>query len=384
MGIKNCHNVADFRKLAKARLPAPIFHYIDGGADDGWSLANNNTAFNHYELLPRTLVDVSKVDLATKVLGCDLSLPLMLSPTGGTGMFHPDKELAVARAAAKHGLLYGLSTVGTTLLETLAQETSAPKMFQLYVFKDRGLTRELIARCKQSGYDALCLTVDTVVGGNRERDLRTGMAVPPRMSAQFLASVIARPGWLWRTLRAGKLSAVNIDGWAGQSPTKHASVAARIDAQFDRTLSWKDAQWIAQEWGGPFVIKGIITPGDANIARDHGASAVMLSNHGGRQLDCTPAPIDMVSAVREAVGDEFEIIVDGGVRRGTDVLKALALGANACSFGRPYLYGLAAGGEAGVTRVLDLMHAELERGFAMLGCRNVAEITKERVQRCPY
>ena len=381
MSIDRCFNLGDFRPIAKRKLPAPIFHYIDGGADDEWSMANNVSAFQNYELLPRALVDISKVDLTTKLLGCDMPLPIFLSPTGGTQLFHPGKELAVARAAHTEGLLYGLSTVGTTRIEDLAAETTSPKMFQLYIFKDRGLTEELIEQCKAAKYQALCLTVDTIVGGNRERDLVTGMSIPPRFTLRSLASIAARPRWVWNTVRGGKIEAVNIAHRVAEIKDKNATVAQRINQQFDRTLTWEDARWMAKLWDGPFVIKGILTPDDALRARDIGASAVMLSNHGGRQLDFAPAPIDMVAKVRAAVGDSLEIIVDGGIRRGTDVLKALALGANACSFGRPYLYGLAAGGEAGVARVLHLMREELERGAGMMGCRNIDEITPEHIQR---
>ncbi|PHR61007.1 MAG: alpha-hydroxy-acid oxidizing enzyme [Robiginitomaculum sp.] len=381
MSIERCFNVSDFRRIAKKRLPAPMFHYIDGGSDDEWSLKNNSSAFHKYELLPRTLVDISHVDLKTKFLGCETSLPIFLSPTGGTQMFHPGKELAVARAAHKEGLLYGLSTVGTTKLEDLAAETSSPKMFQLYIFKDRELTEELIERCKAAKYQALCLTVDTIVGGNRERDLVTGMSIPPKFTLQSLMSIASKPAWVYKTIRGGKIDIANISHRIDRGASEHASVSARIDEQFDRSLTWEDARWMAEKWGGPFVIKGILTPEDALRARDIGASAVMLSNHGGRQLDCTPAPIDMVAKVRAAVGDDLEIIVDGGIRRGTDVLKALALGANACSIGRPYLYGLAAGGEAGVARVLQLLRDEIIRGASMMGCRSVDEITTDHVQR---
>ncbi len=381
MSIERCFNLGDFRPIAKRKLPAPIFHYIDGGADDEWSMANNASAFQNYELLPSALVDISKIDLTTKLLGCHMPLPIFLSPTGGTQLFHPGKELAVARAAHTEGLLYGLSTVGTTRIEDLAAETTSPKMFQLYIFKDRKLTEELIEQCKAAKYQALCLTVDTIVGGNRERDLVTGMSIPPKFTVRSLASIASRPRWVWNTVRGGKIEAVNIAHRVAEIKDKNATVAQRINQQFDRTLTWEDARWMAKLWGGPFVIKGILTPDDALRARDIGASAVMLSNHGGRQLDFAPAPIDMVAKVRTAVGDNLEIIVDGGIRRGTDVLKALALGANACSFGRPYLYGLAAGGEAGVARVLQLMREELERGAGMMGCRTIDEITPAHIQR---
>ena len=372
----------DFRALAKRALPAPMFHYMDGGADDEWTLHNNSAAFARYELLPRVLVDVSQIDLKTRLLGLDMAMPFFLSPTGGTQMFHHHKELAVARAAAAQGLLYTLSTVGTTKLEDVAAASQGPKMFQVYVFRDRGLTRELVARCKAAGYDALCLTVDTLVGGNRERDLRTGMSVPPRFTPSSLLSFALHPRWVWNALRAGPLRMANVADWVQANYADSGSgIAGFIDAQFDRTLNWKDAAWLAQEWGGPFVIKGLMTPEDALRARDCGASAVMISNHGGRQLDGAPAPVDMVAPIREAVGDTLELVVDGGIRRGTDIIKALALGADACSIGRAYLYALAAGGEAGVTRMLDLLGAELRRDMALLGCTSLAELDTNYIQR---
>ncbi len=382
MHINRCHNVRDFRALARRALPAPMFHYMDGGADDEWTLDNNSTAFSRYELLPRVLVDVSQIDLKTRLLGLDMAMPFFLSPTGGTQMFHHEKELAVARAAADAGLLYTLSTVGTTRLEDVAAASTGPKMFQVYVFRDRGLTRELVARCKAAGYDALCLTVDTLVGGNRERDLRTGMSVPPRFTPASLFSFAMHPRWVWNAMRAGPLTMANVSDWVQANYADSGSgIAGFIDAQFDRTLNWKDAEWLAGEWGGPFVIKGLVTPDDALRARDVGASAVMLSNHGGRQLDGAPAPVDMVAPVRAAVGDTLELIVDGGIRRGTDMVKALALGADACSIGRAYLYALAAGGEAGVARLLRLLREELQRDMALLGCTSIKELDNSYVQR---
>ncbi len=386
MRLHYCHNAQDFRCLARKNLPSPIFHYLVGGSDDEWSLGNNASAFSRYELLPRALRDVSQIDLSTTILGRKMALPLLLSPTGASQILHHHKELAVARAAAAAGLMYSLSTVGSTSLEDVSAHTNGPKMFQLYVFKDRGLTKELIARAKAAGYDALCLTVDTVVGGNRERDLLTGMSLPPRFTPASLLSIIAHPKWLFNFRRSGGVSMPNIDDWVKASAeSAGGGAAAFIDAQFDRKLTWDGAAWIAREWAKdgdkPFMIKGIISPDDAIRARDIGAKAVMISNHGGRQLDGVPAPIDMVAPMRDLVGDTLELIVDGGVRRGTDILKALALGADACSIGRPYLYGLAAGGEAGVARVLSIFRDEFERGMTLLGCNSVSQIGPEFVQR---
>lgn len=378
MQLSRCFTPDDFRKLARAKLPDPMFDYMDGAADDEWSMANNNKAFHRYELLPSVLQGVANIDLSTNVLGAKLSMPIYLAPTGMSRLFHHHHELGVARAAQKFDTMYGVSTVATASIEDIAEACPGPKLFQVYALKDRGLTRELVARCKQAGYTALCLTVDTPVAGNRERDLISGMTLPPTFTMASLLSFARSPQWVFHAITGGGFEMVNISHWV--KGDQKGGVAAYINQQFDRSLTWKDTEWLANEWGGPFAIKGLITPDDAIKARDHGASAVMISNHGGRQLDCVPAPIDMVAPIREAVGDTLELIVEGGVRRGTDVLKALALGANACAFGRPYLYGLAAGGQAGVERVLSLFRAELDRDMALLGCASINAITNAHIQ----
>lgn len=373
-------NLDGWRSAARRRLPAPIWHYLEGGAGDERSLARNAAAFGDYELQPRVLVDVSNVSLRTRVLGADLSMPLFLAPTGMTRLFHHGRELAVARAAARARTLYSLSTVSTVSLEDVAQATDGPKLFQIYVFKDRGLTRELVARCRAAGYRALALTVDTPVAGNRERDVRTGMTIPPRLGLRSLLGFVAKPGWSLHYLLDSDFELKNVAHRAAAIAGRPVPLVEYIGSQFDRTLTWTDAEWLANEWGGPLAIKGVVRPDDVKRALDHGATAVMLSNHGGRQLDGAPAPVDCVAAARDAVGDRLELIVDGGVRRGADVLKALALGANACSIGRPYLYGLAGGGEAGVDAVLVKFRAELERDLALLGCADVAQVGPEHVR----
>lgn len=373
-------NLHDWRELARRRLPAPIWHYLAGGAGDERTLARNEAAFADYELWPRPLVDISTVSLKTRVLGADLSMPLLLAPTGMSRLFHHGREPAVARAAAAAGTMYSLSTVATTSIEDVAQCSSGPKLFQIYVFKDRGLTRELVARCRDAGYTALALTVDTPIGGLRERDLRTGMTIPPSLSAKSIASFVAHPRWSLHYLFDRDFELKNVAHRAQKIAGRPVPLVAYISSQFDRSLTWKDAEWLAHEWGGPLAIKGVLHPDDVKNAAAAGATAVMLSNHGGRQLDGAPAPIDCVAAARDAVGDAVELIVDGGVRRGQDVLKALALGANACSIGRPYLYGLAGGGEAGVTAVLTKFRAEMELDLALLGCPDVARLGREFVR----
>ncbi len=380
-GLARCHNIEDLRLRARAKLPSPMFHYIDGGADDEWTMRRNTAAFEDYELLPRYLTDISTVDLSTRVLGCELKLPFFLAPTGMSRLFHHHKELGVARAAERAGTMYSLSTLATTSLEDIAAATRGPKMFQVYIFKDRGLTRELVARCKQAGYQALCLTVDTAVPGNRERDHRYGMTMPPRFTPKTIFSYATSFEWLLNFALRPRFTLANVAHRVDALGGGAMSVIEYVGTQFDRTITWKDAEWLAGEWGGPFAIKGMSTPEDAKQAIAIGATAALLSNHGGRQLDSAPAPIDTLAPIRDAIGNRLELIVDGGIRRGTHVLKALALGANACSIGRPYLYGLAAGGEAGVDRAIALLRDEVARGLALLGCRSVAEIGGDRVQR---
>lgn len=379
MSINNCFNLMDFRTAAKARLPAPMFHYIDGGADDEWSLRNNSAAFDKYELQPSQLRNVSHIDLTTRVLGVDLAMPVICAPTGMTRLFHHDKELAVARAAAKAGVMYSLSTMATTSLEAVAGAAEGPKMFQIYIFKDRELTKEFVQRTKEAGYDALCLTVDTPLAGNRERDRRTGMVMPPKLTLPSLASFAAHPFWSFHFLMNPDFRLANVTHRVDALGAGAMGLVDYVNSQFDRTVTWDDAAWLAEQWDGPFVIKGLQSPGDAQRAVEIGASAIMVSNHGGRQLECAPAPIDCIRPIRDRVGDALELIVDGGVRRGVHVLKALALGADACSFGRPYLYGLAAGGERGVDRVLLLMREEIERSLALMGGAAIADLKPDTI-----
>lgn len=377
MRLTDCHRIDDLRRLAKRALPAPLFHYIDGGADDEWSLGNNSAAFGKYSFQTDTLVDVSTIDLSTRVLGCNLALPFFLSPTGMSRLFHHHRELAVARAAEKFGTMYGLSTLGTTSIEAIADAVSIPKMFQIYILKDRGLTLEFVERCKAVGYAALCLTVDTPVAGNRERDKVTGMQMPPKWTLASLASFAAHPVWSLNYLRSPDFRLANVAHRVDALGSGAMGLVDYINSQFDRTVTWDDAAWLVEQWQGPFVIKGISSARDAARAVDIGATAIMLSNHGGRQLDGTRAPVDCIAPVRDRVGDAVELIVDGGIRRGTDIIKAIALGADACSIGRAYLYGLAAGGQAGVEHALGLLRDELTRDMALLGRRSIDALTSD-------
>jgi L-lactate dehydrogenase (cytochrome) len=379
--LGRANNIADLRRLARRRLPRPIFDYIDGGADDEWSLHRNAAAFADYELVPDVLNDVSSIGTATTIFGQPSRWPLMLSPTGLTRMFHADAELAVARAAARHGLVYALSTMGTTRLEDLAHAYAGPKIFQIYIFKDRGLTAEFVARSRESGFDGLALTVDTPVAGNRERDRVSGLSLPPRLTLRSLLSFAAHPAWSLPALGGSKFDLANVSHKLDVLAGGPMSLFDYIGGQFDRSVSWRDVEWLAREWNGPLAIKGVMTPDDARRSIASGATGVMISNHGGRQLDGAAAPVDQVAAVRDALGDAPDVICDGGIRRGTDVVKALAMGATACSIGRPYLYGLAAGGEAGVDRALTLLTDEIARDLALAGVADIAALSSRHVRR---
>ncbi|MET1111650.1 MAG: alpha-hydroxy acid oxidase, partial [Allosphingosinicella sp.] len=301
--LRRANNIADLRALARRRLPRPIFDYIDGGADDEVTLRRNVSAFAEYELVPDVLNDVSRIGTGTKLFGERIAWPLMLAPTGLTRMFHGQAELAVARAAASHGLLYSLSTMGTTRLEALAEAFGGPKVFQIYIFKDRGLTHEFVARCKEAGFHGLALTVDTPIAGNRERDRVNGLSLPPRLTLQSMLSFALHPGWSLPALTGSKFDLANVSHKVDALAAGPMSLFDYIGGQFDRAVTWRDVEWLAAEWGGPLAVKGVMTPEDARRAVASGATGIMVSNHGGRQLDGAPAPIDQIGPVREAIGD---------------------------------------------------------------------------------
>ena len=381
MKLTDCHNVADLRRLAKRKLPWPVFNYLDGGADDELTLGWNTQAFNHYELLPTQLSDIGTIDLSTRVLGQDIAWPVFISPTGASRLFHHEKEPAVVRAANKFGTIYSLSTLGTTTIEDVAAVCKGPKMYQIYIFKDRGITRDFVQRCRENRYDALCLTVDTPVAGNRERDLVTGFGMPPKFKVRSILSYGWHLPWTIRAILKPGFDMVNVTSSPGVSTEINEGVIEYVNSQFDRTISWTDVEWLASQWEGPLVVKGIQTVADARKAVDSGATAVMISNHGGRQLETAPAPVDCIAEIADALRDQLEIICDGGVRRGTHIIKALALGANACSVGRAYLFGLAAGGQQGVEYALGLLQDELERGMALLGCNTLQKLDQSYVRK---
>ena len=382
MGVAHLHNTDDFRQAAKRRLPAPLFHYIDGGADDEVTMRRNTQAFDEVRLIPEALADLSELNMQVEVLGAKLDWPVMLSPTGMSRLFHHDGERAVARAAANSGTMYSLSTLSTVSIEEIGALTDGPKCFQIYVHKDRGLTREFVERCKGANYTALALTVDTLVPGNRERDLRTGMVMPPNLTPQSLWSFATHWDWALNYLTHEKFELANVvSSVSAGSGDNLVGVMEYIGSQFDRSITWDDARELIQAWGGPFAIKGVMSVEDAKRAVDVGATAIMISNHGGRQMDGSTAPFDMLGRIVDAVGGQIEIIVDGGVRRGSHVLKSMAMGATCCSIGRGYLYALAAAGQPGVEKALDRLRAEVERDMILMGVDRLDKLDRSRLQR---
>jgi len=379
MNIKDCYNFDDFRKLAKKKLPAPIFHYIDGGADDEVTLNRNTEAFNDCDLVPNILNSVGEPDLSTNLFGRKIDMPLFLSPTAMQSLYTPEGDKASARAAEKFGTMYSMSTMASFSIEEIANISSGPKLFQLYVHKDQSITDDLIDRCKRANFDGLCLTVDTLVAGNRERDHRTGFTTPPKLTFESLLSFAMRPEWVFKYLTNKKFELANIKHKTDKGTNIAKSVIDYINEQYDPAMNWKDAEYCVKRWNGPFALKGVMSVEDAKKAIDIGCTAIMISNHGGRQLDGSRSPFDQVKAISDAVGDKLEIILDGGVRRGTHVLKALAAGATACSFGKAFLFSLGAGGQLGVERLLENMQKEIRRNMILMGCKSVKDLDKSKI-----
>ena len=384
-------NVEDLRAICRRRLPGGVFDYIDGAAEDEVTLARNRRGFDDVEFRPRVLRDVADIDTTATVLGRQAALPLVMSPTGFGRIAHSQGELAVARAAVRADVPYTLSTMATRSLEEVrdAQESVADgghharRWFQVYVWKDKGLLEELLDRAVHAGYESLMITVDTAVLGRRERDVRRGFTLPPKVGLDTLVDGALHPGWTWDFVRADPIRFANVVGRDDVDGSHAVSLADHINSQFDQSLSWADVEWFQSRWDGPVTLKGIQTVEDARIAADLGVDAIALSNHGGRQLDGAPPPIELVAPVAQAVGGRTEVWCDGGVRRGSDILKALALGADAVMIGRAYLYALGAAGERGVDWVLDFLGAGLRQAMALSGVRTIDEIGPELVAPRP-
>jgi L-lactate dehydrogenase (cytochrome) len=379
MQLKNCYNFDDFRKLAKNKLPSPIFHYIDGGADDEVTLRRNTDSFNNCDLVPNVLASVGKPDLSTTIFGKKIKIPIFLSPTAMQRLYHHEGDKASARAAEKFETFYSMSTMANNTIEEISSISSGPKLFQLYVHKDQSITNDLIDRCKTSGFDGMCLTVDTLVAGNREKDHRTGFTTPPKLTLQSLMSFAFHPQWVFNYFMHGKFELSNVKNKTDKGTNISKSVIQYINEQYDPAMNWKDAEYCVKKWNGPFALKGVMSVDDAKRAIDIGCTAIMISNHGGRQLDGSRSPFDQVKAISDAVGDKLEIILDGGVRRGPHVLKALAAGATACSFGKMFLFSLAAGGQQGVEYLLQNMHDERRRQMVLMGCNNLRDLNESNL-----
>ena len=379
--LQKAASIEDLRKMARRRLPGGVFDYIDGGAEDEVAMDRNTSGFRNMEFVPRVLRDMGNVDTTGTILGREVPFPLILAPTGFTRIAHPLGELAVARAAERAGLPYSLSTMGTRSVEEVAAVSNGSKWFQVYVWRDKGLLKDMILRAGEAGFDVLCITVDAAMLGRRERDVRRGFTLPPKMGIDILFEGMIRPSWSLRFAFSEPISFANVAGNTNIDGSTAVDLAAFMNEQFDPTLSWEDVEWMRSLWEGPVLVKGVQSVADAVIARDRGLDGIVLSNHGGRQLDSAPSIIELVQPVAEAVGGDLDIVCDGGVRRGSDIVKALALGATSCMIGRPYLYGLAAAGEEGVDWVIEHLRAGMKRDMALCGAASVSELTPDLIYR---
>lgn len=380
MRLDQCHNIDDFRRLARARLPGPVFHYIDGGADDEVTRRRNTAAYEACDLVPNVLAGVAEIDMSVEVMGKRIGMPLFLSPTALQRLFHWRGERAVAAAAQKFDTWFGISSLATVSIQEIGRTIASPKLFQLYVHKDKGLNAAMIAVCKAAKFDAIALTVDTIVGGNGERCLRTGFTSPPRLTPGSALSFALHPRWSLNYAFREQFELSNLKDHLDEGSRKSMSVGDYFTKMLDQSLDWKTAEAIRADWGGQFCLKGIMSVDDARRAVDIGATAIMVSNHGGRQLDGSRAPFDQLAEIVDAVGDRIDVICDGGITRGSHVLKALSVGAKACSGGRLYLYALAAAGQAGVERALGNLRAEIERDMKLMGARRVSDLTRANLR----
>ena len=379
MRLRDCCNFHDFRQLAKRRLPGPIFNYIDGAADDETTLRRNTASFDTCDLVPNVLRGVDTVDMSVTVMGQKLAMPVYCSPTALQRLFHHQGERAVAAAAAKHGTMFGVSTLGTVSLDELRKAHSTPQVYQFYFHKDRGLNRAMMQRAKEAGVEVMMLTVDSITGGNRERDLRTGFSIPFKLTLAGMLQFAIKPMWgiNYLTHEGFKLPQLDehVDMGGGAM-----SISRYFTEMLDPSMNWDDVADMVREWNGQFCLKGVMSVADAKRAAEIGCTGIVLSNHGGRQLDGSRAAFDQLAEIVDAVGDRIDVMMDGGVQRGTHVLKALSLGAKAVGVGRFYLYPLAAAGQAGVEQALGLMRTEIERGMKLMGCSSIEQLSRENLR----
>ena len=382
--VDRAGTVAELRALARRRVPRVVFDYLDGGAGDELTLARNVTALRAIEIVPRVLAGVEQVATATTVLGQPVSLPLLGAPMGLTGLLHPDGEVALARALHAAGSLSVVSAMASCPVAEVAAGSAGPLWFQAYIWRDRGLVLDVLARARAAGITALVVTLDVPCGSNRDRDRRNGFSIPPRITLKALAGGAIRPGWSAGFVRNPRIRWGNLpsDGALGGGGLA-ATLSAATSQQFDPTATWADLDWFREQWDGPLVVKGVLHPDDARQAARLGAAAVIVSNHGGRQLDGAPAAVRALPAVAQAVAGDAEVYFDGGIRRGADIVKALALGARACLAGRALGYGLGAGGEAGVRRAVQILRGELRTVLTLAGCPSVQELAPSWLRQDP-
>ncbi|MEE2943573.1 MAG: alpha-hydroxy acid oxidase [Pseudomonadota bacterium] len=380
MRLSDCHNFQDFRRLAKKRLPSPIFHYIDGAADDEITYRRNTSSFDDVDLVPSVLNDVSDVDMSVEVMGQKLDMPIYCAPTALQRLFHHEGERAVAKAATNHGTMFGVSSLATVTVEEIEKLAPGPKMFQFYFHKDRGLNDALLERARAANFQVMALTVDTITGGNRERDLRTGFTSPPKLTPSSALSFATHPAWAWNFFTKEKFDMPHLSGHVSAGTNLAVSVGEYFSTMLDQSMNWKDAEKLCAQWNGQFTLKGIMSVEDAKRAVDIGCTGIMVSNHGGRQLDGSRAPFDQLAEICDAVGDKIDVICEGGIQRGTHVMKALSVGAKACSGGRMYLYALAAAGQAGVDRVLGNFRTEIERDMKLMGITSLDQLNRDNLR----
>lgn len=379
MRVRHCHNFHDFRRLAKRRLPGPIFDYIDGAADDEVTHRRNTASFERCDLVPNVLRGVDKVDLTVTVMGQTLAMPVYCSPTALQRLFHHQGERAAAAAAAAYGTMFGVSSLGTVALEELRKAFETPQLFQLYFHKDRGLNRAMLERAKEAGIDVLMLTVDSITGGNRERDLRTGFSIPFRLTPAGMLQFAIKPMWGINYVTHESFKLPQLDQHVDMSGGA-LSIGRYFTEMLDPAMNWDDVADMVRLWDGQFCLKGVMSVEDARRAAEIGCTGIVLSNHGGRQLDGSRSPFDQLEEIVDAVGDRIDVMMDGGVQRGTHVLKALSLGAKAVGVGRFYLFPLAAAGQAGVERALGLMREELERDMRLMGCTSIGRLSRQNLR----
>jgi L-lactate dehydrogenase (cytochrome) len=379
MRLKNCHNFHDFRRMAKQRLPGPIFNYIDGAADDEVTLRRNTQAFEDCDLVPNVLRGVTDVDMSVTIMGQRLAMPVYCSPTALQRLFHPQGERAVAAAAGKYGTMFGVSSLGTVSLEEARKISGAPQVYQFYFHRDRGLNREMMNRAKQAGVDVMMLTVDSITGGNRERDKRTGFAIPFRLNLAGITQFAIKPAWAINYFMHESFKLPQLDTHVDMG-SGTMSISRYFTEMLDPSMNWDDVAEMVRHWGGQFCLKGVMSVADARRAVEIGCTGIVLSNHGGRQLDGSRSAFDQLAEIVDAVGDRIDVIMDGGVQRGTHVLKALSLGAKAVGLGRYYLFPLAAAGQAGVERALEQMRIEIERDMKLMGVTSLNQLSRENLR----